>query len=275
MTTIPFWKMSGAGNDFILIDNRQGIVPQQDLPAFVARVCRRRLSVGADGMILIEGADQIDFKWQFFNSDGSVAEMCGNGARCAARFASLNGIAGDQMAFETIAGVISAQVRGDQVQINVTEPQDFILQEQLMLDGEQVTYGRVNTGVPHVVVQVADIERADVVPVGRQIRRHGHFAPAGTNVNFIAPLADNRWAIRTYERGVEDETLACGTGVVAAALILAAGKGLPSPIALQTRSGSTLKVHFSKTEDGYGDVCLEGDARIIYKGQLGNEAWNY
>jgi diaminopimelate epimerase len=275
MTAMPFWKMSGAGNDFILIDNRLGIVPSENLPRFVAQVCRRRLSVGADGLILIEPSEQANFKWQFFNSDGSLAEMCGNGARCAARFAHLNGIASGQMAFETMAGVIRAQVMGDQVKINITDPQAFVPQAHLELNQGQITYGRINTGVPHVVVEVADIERAEVVAVGREIRRHAHFAPAGTNVNFVAALAENRWSIRTYERGVEDETLACGTGVVAAALVLSAGKGLVSPVVLQTRSGSMLTVYFSKTQDGYRDIFLEGDARIIYKGQLSSEAWEY
>lgn len=275
MTTIPFWKMSGAGNDFILIDNRQGAVLAENLPHFVAQVCQRRMAVGADGLILIEPSETADFRWQFLNADGSVPEMCGNGARCAARFAHLNGIAPAQMSFETIAGTIHAKVEQDLVKIAMTEPHDLILEERLTLADGEITFGRINTGVPHVVTLVDDIEQTDVVTVGRQIRHHAHFAPAGTNVNFIAPLAGGRWAIRTYERGVEDETLACGTGVVAAALILFASKGEASPITLQTRSGSHLTVYFSKADDGYKDVMMEGDARIIYKGEMGVEAWEY
>lgn len=275
MTTIPFWKMSGAGNDFILIDNSQGAVPSENLSHFTAQVCRRRMAVGADGLILIEPSDAVDFRWQFLNADGSVPEMCGNGARCAARFAHLNGIAPVQMAFETLAGTIHAKVEDNRVRLAMTEPHDLIIEERLALASGEVTYGRINTGVPHVVAMVEDLEHTDVVAVGREIRHHAHFAPAGTNVNFVAPMADGHWAIRTYERGVEDETLACGTGVVAAALILFAGKGEASPVTLQTRSGSHLTVYFSKADDGYKDVMLEGDARIIYKGEMGVEAWEY
>lgn len=275
MTSIPFMKMSGAGNDFIVIDNRGGIVSSDNLPHFVAQVCRRKLSVGADGLILIESSTSVDFQWQFFNSDGSVAEMCGNGARCAARFALLNGIASADMAFDTMAGCIRASVQGDLVKINMTDPESLVTEEHLHLSQGTLTYGRVNTGVPHVVLEVEDIENADVVPLGREIRLHERFAPAGTNVNFIAPLAGPLWAIRTYERGVEDETLACGTGVVAAALILAAQKGLPSPITLQSRSGSNLRVHFAQTEHHFREVYLEGDARVIYHGELHQGAWDY
>ncbi len=275
MTTIPFWKMSGAGNDFILIDNRQRIVVNDNLPHFAAQVCRRRLSVGADGLILIETSNQADFKWQFFNSDGSVAEMCGNGARCAARFAHLNGITSEQMTFETIAGVVEARVTDDQVKIKMTDPRDLIVADRLNLDQGVISLSRVNTGVPHVVLEVEDIDATPVFSLGRQIRQHPHFAPAGTNVNFIAPMADDRWAIRTYERGVENETLACGTGVVAAALVLSSRKGLNSPRALITRSNSILKVYFTKTGHGYREIYLEGDARKIYEGNLNAEASDY
>ncbi len=275
MTTIPFWKMSGAGNDFILIDNRQRIVVNDNLPHFAAQVCRRRLSVGADGLILIETSNQADFKWQFFNSDGSVAEMCGNGARCAARFAHLNGITSEQMAFETIAGIIEARVTDDLVRIKMTDPEDLMVADRLDLDQGAIALSRINTGVPHVVLEVEDIDATPVFSLGRQIRQHPHFTPAGTNVNFIAPMADDRWAIRTYERGVENETLACGTGVVAAALVLSARKGLNSPISLITRSNSILKVYFTKTGQEYREIYLEGDARKIYEGNLNAEASDY
>jgi len=272
---ITFYKMSGSGNDFIIIDLRNRMMPIDDLPLFAARVCRRKLSVGADGLILLEKSDRADFKWQFFNSDGSVAEMCGNGARCAARFALLNGIAPSRMTFETLAGIITAEVIGDQVKIQMTEPFDLKIDFDLALQGQHLTYSSINTGVPHVVIEVDDLEITDVVQLGRSIRQHADFAPAGTNVNFISPAENGHWAIRTYERGVEDETLACGPGLVAAALTLSARCGLASPVTFRTRSGSLLKVHFDKSVEGFGTVLLEGDARVIYHGDLNSEAWLY
>jgi diaminopimelate epimerase len=273
---IPFTKMSGSGNDFIVIDNRGATVTDDMLPQFVERVCRRKLSAGADGLILVEDSKAADFKWRFFNSDGSVAEMCGNGARCVARFAFLNGISkGSQMAFETIAGVIHAQVFAEQVRIRMTDPQELTLNATLELDDRKLFYSSVNTGVPHVVLSVDDIESADVVGVGRAIRHHSKFAPAGTNVNFMAFHEKGVWAVRTYERGVEDETLACGTGIVASALILAEQKGLVAPLTLITRSGGHLKVYYSKDSGRLSDIYLEGDARVIYEGRLMPEAWEY
>jgi diaminopimelate epimerase len=275
MDKIPFYKMSGSGNDFIIIDNRQSVVPSADLSRFAVQVCRRKMSVGADGLILVENSESVDFKWRFFNADGSPAEMCGNGARCVARFALLNGIAREQMQFETVAGIIRAQVMDEQAKVQMTDPLSFVLACQLETGHETVVYSSVNTGVPHVVIEVDDIDSADVVGVGRRIRRHPRFSPAGTNVNFIGTLSDGSWAVRTYERGVEDETLACGTGITAAALVLARKKSLPTPILLKTRSGSLLKVHFAIQADGFKDVFLEGDARIIYEGWLNVAAWEY
>ncbi|BBO88993.1 diaminopimelate epimerase [Desulfosarcina ovata] len=273
MDPIPFFKMSGSGNDFIIIDNREFRVPEARLDELVVGACRRKMAVGADGVILIESSDRVDFKWRFFNADGSVAEMCGNGARCAARFAFLHGIAGRQMAFDTLAGTIEADVGPRLVKLRMTDPFDLKTGIELDLDETRVGVGSVNTGVPHAVMMVDDIETVDVIATGRQIRRHVYFAPAGTNANFVAVDPAGRILIRTYERGVEDETLACGTGNVAAALVLARERGLASPVTLTTRSGSDLIVHFRSRGDGFGDVFLEGDARVIYRGELWEEAW--
>jgi diaminopimelate epimerase len=275
MSEISFYKMSGSGNDFIIIDNRQSVVPYEDPSDFAAQVCRRKMSVGADGLILLEASDCADFRWRFFNSDGSTAEMCGNGARCAARFAFLHGIAGEKMCFETLAGVIGAQVQGDHVKIRMTDPSDLVLADELDAGPERIVYGSINTGVPHVVIEVDDLEKVEVTSLGRRIRRHPRFAPAGTNVNFMAPLPDTGWAVRTYERGVEDETLACGTGIAAAALVLAASKTLTSPIRLKARSGTWLKVYFTREAESFKELFLEGDARIIYRGRMNPSAWEY
>jgi diaminopimelate epimerase len=275
MTSIPFFKMSGAGNDFILVDNRSRCVPEKNIAHFVAKVCRRKLSVGADGLILLEASPRADFKWRFYNSDGSIAEMCGNGARCAARFAFLNGMAGKQMCFETVAGLIHAQVLDNGVKIKMTDPHSLVRNIDLDVMGQPIRCGSVNTGVPHVVIEVDDIDAVDVVSTGRAIRHHDRFAPAGTNVNFVAAGTRTAWRARTYERGVEDETLACGTGMAAVALILAARSAADSPVLVETRSGAVLKIHFRGQADAFSDLFLEGDARIVYRGNLNPESWRY
>jgi len=268
---IPFYKMNGCGNDFILIDNRTTLLAT-DPTAFSQSVCRRKLSVGADGLILIESSEAFDFQWQFFNADGSRAEMCGNGARCAARFARLLGMAEEKMIFLTDAGPIEAQMRGEQVRIKMTPPSDYREAVEVDLSVGRRTVSSINTGVPHVVLETDRLEAADVVPLGREIRRHTRFAPAGTNVNFVQPDAENRLQVRTYERGVEDETLACGTGCVAAALVTALEKRWSSPIPVVTRSGGILTIYFEQDGDRFQDVYLEGDARIVYTGEIQPDA---
>jgi diaminopimelate epimerase len=274
MEKIPFFKMSGSGNDFIIIDHRTPFIDESRLRDWLVSVCRRKMSVGADGLILIENARETDFKWQFFNSDGSRAEMCGNGARCAARFAYLNKMAGTQMTFETDAGLIAAEIIGERVKVKMTEPQELYTELPLALNGGDRMINAINTGVPHVVIETADLDTLDVIQLGREIRYHADFAPAGTNVNFIADHPDGGIAIRTYERGVEDETLACGTGSVAGALVAAGKYRRPSPIDVMTRSGIRLSVHFEWIEDRFTHVFLEGDARVVYEGEMWPEAWD-
>ncbi len=274
MSSIPFYKCSGCGNDFIIIDNREQMVDQTDLSAFVAKVCRRKFSVGADGLILVEDVETADFKWHFFNSDGSRADMCGNGARCVARFAYINGIAGPELSFETDVGMISAQVINDRVKIKMTDPTDFRREYPLKVKSGTLSVSSINTGVPHLVIEKDDIEHADVVGLGREIRFLQEFAPAGTNVNFVCRQKDGSFANRTYERGVEDETLACGTGCVASALVISCKHEAPSPINILTGSGGYLTVHYKKEgQDKFSHIYLEGDARIIYKGKLWEESW--
>ena len=273
MKQITFYKLSGSGNDFIIVDNRNKVVDEEGLPDFVAKVCRRKMSVGADGFILVQDSDSVDFKWRFFNSDGSQPEMCGNGARCVARFAYLNGIAGSKMSFETIAGIVSAEVKNDRVKIKMTDPADLKVNYTLELENGPLSLSSVNTGVPHVVVAVDNLDDVEVVKLGGEIRFHERYAPSGTNVNFICPQKDGTVAVRTYERGVEDETLACGTGSVAAAVVAASRSGTKSPINVMTRSGESLCVYFKEKEGKFYDTYLEGDARIIYKGELWEDAW--
>jgi diaminopimelate epimerase len=273
MNQIPFYKMSGAGNDFIIIDNRNQIVADKDLSGFIASICRRKMSAGADGLILIEASDKFDFRWRFFNSDGSKAEMCGNGARCAARFAHVIGIAGTTLSFETEAGVVSAQINEDRVKVKMPDPSNLKLTYPLKLSNRSLEISSVNTGVPHAVVMVEQVADVDVVTLGREIRLHQTFAPAGTNANFVQRSKGNAIEIRTYERGVEDETLACGTGAIASAIISARRFQMNSPVDVKTRSGEYLTIYFSAKDGQFDDIYMEGGARIIYSGELQPDAW--
>jgi diaminopimelate epimerase len=275
MNPIPFFKMSGCGNDFIVIDNRSGIFGKTDPTAFVRDVCLRKMSIGADGLILIEDSDAADFQWRFFNSDGSRAEMCGNGARCAARFAHIHNIAGEQMTFVTDAGRIDASICGTGVKIRLTDPSPVEDGIDLDVGDESLTVTTVNTGVPHVVISVPDAGAFDLGTMGPKIRFHEQFAPAGTNANVMSPAEDNMIIVRTYERGVEDETLACGTGAVACALAAARQMGMDSPIRAHTKSGSVLTIYFARNGEQFADLFLEGDARVICRGEVLEEAYGY
>ena len=265
--------MSGSGNDFIIIDNRDLSLQIVDLPAFVRRVCQRKVSVGADGLFLIEPSRVADFKWQFFNSDGSVAEMCGNGSRCVARYAHLNGIAGPKMSFETQAGIITAEVYDDSVKVRLTEPSPLKIAQMIKIADRDCLLDVIDTGVPHAVSFVADVAACAVVATGRQIRRHDFFQPRGVNADFACVTDRQRMQVRTYERGVEDETLACGTGVVASVLA-AAGRGLvDSPVDVTVQSGETLRVYFTRSDERFTEIYLEGKVKIVYQGLLFEEAY--
>lgn len=276
---IRFTKMTGSGNDFIIVDNRDGAIDADNCRDLVSRACRRKLSVGADGLILIENDPEVDFKWRFFNADGGEAEMCGNGARCAARFAHLHGIViKPLMAFRTMAGIIEAEISGEKVKIRVTEPHSQELDICLDAEGQTHCLHFINTGVPHIVIfqdNAAALESADVFHLGRTIRHHPRFQPAGSNVNFAFVQDPHHVSVRTYERGVEDETLACGTGSIATAL-LASAKGIASsPVNVATRSGETLTIHFETFSNQgamqFRKVYLEGDAKVVYVAELWDE----
>ena len=270
---IEFYKMSGSGNDFILIDNRDGLLAVGNIVEFVKRVCTRKVSVGADGLIVIERSDRVDFRWRFFNADGSEVEMCGNGGRCAARFAFLKGIAREKLSFETVAGIIDAEVRGDVVKLRLTDPRDLVTDDEIRIGNQVLFVHSVNTGVPHVVHFVRDPDDFDVFNTGRAIRRHEHYRPAGTNANFAAVLDGHTLRVRTYERGVEDETLACGTGAIASALIAATKGHIESPVDVRVQSGETLRIYFTRTPSGFEKVYLEGKTTMVYQGTLWDEAW--
>lgn len=270
---IEFYKMSGSGNDFIIIDNRDLSLDVGDLPAFARRICERKISVGADGLILIEPSESADFKWRFFNSDGSMPEMCGNGSRCAARFAYIKGIAGKKMSFETIAGIISAEVKDDVVKVKLTDPSDVKTEIKIESAGQNFILDSVDTGVPHAVIFVSDIEKCDVYNDGRAIRYHEYFAPRGTNADFTVIFDRHKIRLRTYERGVEGETLACGTGMVAGVLAAAQRGLVESPVDVLVQSGETLRIYFENKKGLWREIYLEGRVKIVYQGLLFKEAY--
>lgn len=270
---VPFTKMSGTGNDFLVIDHRRRFIPTEKQPDFTRMACRRMFSAGADGVILIEDSGDADFRWQFYNADGSVAEMCGNGARCAARFAFRTGICGRSMRFETIAGIIEAEVdEQENVRLQMTDPFDFRDNLHLEVKDRKLEASFINTGVPHLVTMV-DNENVPVKEWGRLLRFDPMFQPEGTNVNFVSLLESGEIKARTYERGVEDETRACGTGAVASAIIASIKKKISSPVTVITSGGERLTIEFARHERGRVDaVFLTGPARIIYQGELTAEA---
>ena len=264
---LNFWKMHGARNDFVLFDNRSGEFPVDDR-TFIAHIAARHSGIGAEGVILIESSETADFRMPFFNPDGGEAEMCGNGARCAARLACELGAADQLMSIETAAGIIRAKVLPRSVRLWMTEPADWRLDGLLDLEGRTLTYGFVNTGVPHVVMRTGNVQEVDVAEVGSAVRRHRDFAPAGTNVNFMQIQPEGDIRVRTYERGVEAETLACGTGVTACALVAAKNGWASLPVRLHTRSGDMLMVDGELTEDSVSHVTLTGPAEHVFKGEV-------
>ncbi|MCK5118774.1 MAG: diaminopimelate epimerase [Candidatus Latescibacteria bacterium] len=267
MASLKFTKMSGAGNDFVVFDNRDGGIPEERAE-LVRRVCARRVGVGADGALFVEQSEASDFRMRYYNADGGEAEMCGNGGRCISRYAYLNGMVGEKMAFETMAGRYRAEIVGELVRLEMVPPKDIRLQFEINVDGYERTINFIHTGVPHVVVFSDRIDDIDVPQMGRKIREHEKFAPAGANANFVQVVDRGHIRIRTYERGVEDETLACGTGTVAAALVGALLKRLRSPVEAITRSGLILTVHFDLKGKKCTNVFLEGNAEVIFEGVL-------
>jgi diaminopimelate epimerase len=266
---VRFTKMNGAGNDFVLIDNREGKVKLR--PEDIVKICHRQRGVGADGLMLLVPArnGKADWAWDFYNNDGSTAEMCGNGARCFARYIqrAVPGTNG-RTSFETIAGVISATFEGERVRVNLTNPKDLRLNEQVDLSIGKTPIHSLNTGVPHAVIFVPDADKAMVQGLGHEVRFHKHFAPRGTNVNFVQVLGPGKIRVRTYERGVEGETLACGTGVTASAIIASKLHGFASPVTVKVQGGDTLEVSFKEENGAFKAVHLTGPADFAFEGEI-------
>jgi diaminopimelate epimerase len=266
---LQFAKMNGAGNDFVLMDNRDGGI-RLDRDQIV-RLCHRQRGVGADGLMLLVpcASGKASWAWDFHNSDGSVAEMCGNGARCFARYVQKLTGCPTPMTFETLAGVIRAEFPDDQrVTVNMTTPHSLRLNLKAPLAEGVIAVHSIDTGVPHAVIFETDVAQAKVLQTGVAIRHHPLFAPKGTNVDFVQVLAPQRIRVRTYERGVEGETLACGTGIVAAALIASEVRHFTSSVQVQSRGGDLLEVSFVKVNGQFREVRLTGPAEFVFEGEI-------
>lgn len=251
-----FYKYQGTGNDFIMIDNRNLKFPQKDA-SLVQNMCDRRFGIGADGLILLNPSDQWDFKMVYFNADGKEGSMCGNGGRCLVAFAKKRGIISDKTTFEAIDGLHHAIVEDEMIKLQMIEVSEIKIEPNHVF---------LDTGSPHHVQLVADIADYDVFSNGRKIRNGSPYFQTGTNVNFVEPLGTNTFRVRTYERGVEAETLACGTGVTAVAIAMHAQNLTQSNKVNLKVEGGTLEVSFDREDDGYRNVFLKGPATFVFKG---------
>ncbi|MDR2772133.1 MAG: diaminopimelate epimerase [Elusimicrobiota bacterium] len=263
---LNFSKISAAGNDFIMVDNRKETVLAKNYSSITKKLCDRRYAVGADGMIFIEESKPCDFAMRYFNSDGSHASMCGNGGRAAAKFAFDIGAAKEKMFFQTDAGIVHANILGkDRVKLKLFNPKDLKRNIKLTIDGKKLNIDFINTGVPHAVILVDELEKVDVFSLGRAVREDKYFAPDGANVDFVQKKKD-AILVRTYERGVENETLACGTGIIASAIIAVLKDIAVSPVKAIARGGDELFVSFKQEGGNIVNVTLEGPAVTAFTG---------
>lgn len=266
MKPITFYKMTASGNDFIVIDNRCRSIKSPS--SFTKKVSARCLAVGADGVLLAEKSRHADIKMRIINADGSEPEMCGNGIRCFALFCHRVLRKPSRLKIETKAGIVDARVRGSQVCAHLMNAKNYQPAVAVKLHGRVWRGSFINTGVPHMVFFVKSLERFPVTEVGRAVRWHKRFKPKGTNVNFVIRKGSRNLFIRTYERGVEGETLACGTGSVAAACTAVLNGVCESPVKVKTKGGEILRVSLKAKHKKVTDIYLEGSARFIYSGKL-------
>lgn len=266
---IQFTKMHGAANDFIMIDDRAGIVPWED-HFLMAAIASRRTGIGSEGIILIQQSAKADFRMRFLNPDGSEVDMCGNGARCAAAFAhAIGAVNKHSMTMETSCGLLDAEIVKRGVKVWMPEPNARNYGLKLPLpDGTAAEGDFLNTGVPHLVIQVAETAPVNVRELGRALRLHAAFEPDGTNVNFMTIRKGNRLSMRTYERGVEDESGACGTGAVACAVIAVEKHGCTLPVHVRTPAGFELIIDGDWRSGKCTGLTLTGPVQTVYTGEI-------
>ncbi|MBW7887048.1 MAG: diaminopimelate epimerase [Bacteroidetes bacterium] len=270
---IPFTKMSGAGNDFVVVDNRTKLIT--DPENFSKSACHRHLGIGADGVLLVEQSDKADFTMKYYNADGTHGGMCGNGGRCIAKFAYDNKIVQKEKFSFSALDYIYKSIRHapELYEIEMKNPVDIRLNIDLLVKEEKFIVHYIDTGSPHCVLflnknhSLKDLEEIDVIQIGKSLRYHSKFSPKGTNVNFVQLIGDNKIKIRTYERGVEDETLACGTGSIASAVLSSLLYEYISPIGVKVKSGETLEISFKKIMEDIKEVKLKGSAKNIFVGE--------
>jgi diaminopimelate epimerase len=271
MRRIPFWKMSGSGNDFVVVDNRRHLL-KGNLAAWARRLCHRQFGVGADGLLLLEQNRSADFRMVYLNADGSRADMCGNGARCMAWFAEQKGVVRGHFKFQTDAYPVDATVAGSIVQVSLAGAKDFRPVVKVRVEGKMYRAAFLNTGVPHAVVFVPNVEKVDLLRIGRALRFHRAFGPRGANVNFVQKIGPDKLRVRTYERGVEGETLACGTGVTACAIAAVLQGRMKAPVRCVVTGGDTLEVRFQvrpgDLRKPVENVSLRGPVRLTFKGEF-------
>ncbi len=277
-TNIPFVKLVASGNDFVLIDNRNQRIGDRKLRGLAKDMCCRRYGAGADGLLVIDSSKRAAMKMRIFNPDGSEAKMCGNGARSAMLWVTRTTLApghkGRCLTIETRAGILDGEIRGEGnaaiVKIKMPDPCGARLNIPVRVMGRTLHVQGINTGVPHAVVFVEGLPKIDAVVLGRAIRYHKKFMPGGANVDFVEILGAAHIRVRTYERGVENETLACGTGAVASAVLSSLSGGLAGQgkhsVKVETRGGEVLRVYFNRKGSRIDDVWLEGRAQIVYRG---------
>lgn len=270
MKLTKFTKMVGAGNDFIIIETRK--IP--NLKKFTIKICDRTEGVGADGVIILDKSKKADFKMRIINADGTEAEMCGNGARCLASYVVANKKTRKKsFTIETIAGIITGEAKGEVATVTLAQPQDYKPNIPITISERPITVSYIDTGVPHTIIYVHSIKHIDVFGIGKAVRDHSQFKPRGTNVNFVEQKSKSLIDVRTFERGVEDETKACGTGSVAAGIVtyLKANpeiqKKKNANMKVITASGEVLKVTFDVNDQTFSNVRLKGSAKFIAKGE--------
>ena len=271
MKTVKFWKMSGSGNDFVVIDNRRRLL-RGNIAPWAKKLCHRQFGVGADGLLLLEPDKKEDFRMVYYNADGSRADMCGNGARCMAWFAHAHGAVGSTFRFKTDAYPVGAKVTGDIVLVSLADARDYKSHVTAKVDGKIYHPAFLNTGVPHAVLFVSNADKVFVSGLGHSLRFHKVFAPKGANVNFVQKIGPHKLRIRTYERGVEGETLACGTGVTASAIAAALRGLVKAPVECVVAGGDTLEVNFKVDRENLGrpatHITLKGPVRRTFKGEF-------
>lgn len=262
-----FYKMSGSGNDFVVLDSRRDKDPRLSDPRHIRVICARGTGVGADGIVMLESEPGVDFRMVYFNADGSRASMCGNAALCCTRLASELGMGGgSELLFETDAGRLRGRMRNGFPEIDLTAVRDIRKDIEIPLVKDERRIGFASAGVPHLVVLCDDVEQVSVDIRGKELRRHAQVMPEGANANFVSRLdGDPGWAMRTFERGVEGETLACGTGAVATAVLLTEWELANGSIDLRTRSGRVLTVRLRRDGESWRP-SLSGEGRIVFEG---------